>query len=64
MELKKDNINKALTALSQLGMVLAPSVIDGVKKFTPYTPEVKVDLDMVNTTLPPKDALFPQAQKM
>ena len=64
MELKKENLYKALAALSQLGKVLAPAVIDGVKKFTPYTPEVKVDLDMVNTTLPPKDALFPQTQKM
>ena len=64
MELKKENIDKALTSLSQLGKVLVPATADGVKKFVPFEPGVKPDFDMVNTTLPPKDVLFPQTQKM
>ena len=64
MELKKDNLEKALTALAQMGKVLLPSTVDDVKKFVPYTPGVKFDPAMVNTTLPPKDVLFPQTQKM
>jgi ferredoxin len=64
VELKKENLEKILTALSQLGKVLIPGTVDGVKKFAPYTPGGECDLDMVNTTLPPKDVLFPQTQKM
>jgi ferredoxin len=64
VELKRGNINKALTSLSQLGKVLVPATADGVKKFVPYEPGIEPDLDMVNTTLPPKDVLFPQTQKM
>jgi len=64
VELKKENLQKALAALTQLGKVLAPSTAEGVKKFVPLEAGVKVDLEMVNTTLPPKDVLFPQTQKM
>ncbi|MCL1905930.1 MAG: 4Fe-4S dicluster domain-containing protein, partial [Clostridiales bacterium] len=64
MELKKENLHKALAALAQSGKVLIPGTVDGVKKFVPYTPGAEFDLDMVNTTLPPKDVLFPQTQKM
>jgi len=64
VELKKENLEKALTALTRLGKVLVPGVVDGVKKFVPYAAGADIDLDMVNTTLPPKDVLFPQTQKM
>ncbi|MCL2496021.1 MAG: 4Fe-4S dicluster domain-containing protein [Clostridiales bacterium] len=64
MELKKENLEKAMDALTHLGKVLAPSTVDEVKKFAPYMPGAQIDLDMVNTTLPPKDVLFPQTQKM
>ena len=64
MELKKENLEKVLTALAQSGKVLLPGTVDNVKKFVPYAPGVLFDPDMVNTTLPPKDVLFPQTQKM
>jgi len=64
VELKKENLDKALAALTRLGKVLTPSTVDAVKKFVPYAPGVTYDLSMVNTILPPKDVLFPQTQKM
>jgi ferredoxin len=64
VELKRENISKALTNLSQLGKLLVPATVDGVKKYVPFEPGVEPDFNMVNTTLPPKDALFPQTQKM
>ncbi|MCL1836429.1 MAG: 4Fe-4S dicluster domain-containing protein [Treponema sp.] len=64
MELKKENLEKVITALAQSGKVLLPSTVEGVKKFVPYESGVQFDPDMVNTTLPPKDVLFPQTQKM
>ncbi|MCL1975110.1 MAG: 4Fe-4S dicluster domain-containing protein, partial [Firmicutes bacterium] len=64
MELKKENLQNTLTALARLGKVLLPGMVDGVTKFIPYTQGREFDLDMVNTTLPPKDVLFPQTQKM
>jgi ferredoxin len=64
VELKKENINKALAALSQLSKVLIPGTEEAVRKFVPYTPGMEFDQEMVNTILPPKDALFPQTEKM
>jgi len=64
VELRKENLEKALTALAQSGKVLLPGTVDDVKKFVPYAPGTPFDPNMVNTTLPPKDVLFPQTQKM
>lgn len=64
MELKITNVLDALAALTQYGKVLVPGKSDGVSKFMPYVKGVEIDLNMVNTALPPKDALFPQTQKM
>ncbi|MCL1874329.1 MAG: 4Fe-4S dicluster domain-containing protein [Clostridiales bacterium] len=64
MEIKKENIGNTLESLSKLGKVLAPAIVDGVKKFIPWEAGAEIDLDLVNTTLPPKDILFPQTEKM
>lgn len=64
MKLRRENITKALEALTAYGKVLVPTDEDGVGKYVPYHDGVELDLERVNTTLPPKDALFPQTQKM
>ena len=40
------------------------AVVDGVAKFARYGEGVEPAFDLVNTTMPPKDLLFPQTQKM
>ena len=64
MKLKKEQAAKLLEALSGHGKVLVPVEEDGVSKFVPYDVSVKFNMERVNTVLPPKDALFPQTQKM
>lgn len=64
MKLKKEQAAKALDALAGYGKVLVPAGEGGVGKFVPYRTGVDFDLERVNTTLPPKDTLFPQTQKM
>lgn len=64
VKLRREQITKALDALMECGKVLVPSAEDGAEKFVPYKPGVKFDFEQVNTILPPKDALFPQTQKM
>lgn len=64
MLLKKDKLDDLLTELSKTAIVYVPKTVDGVLKFAPYISNDPIALDAVNTTLPPKDMLFPQSQKM
>ena len=62
--LLNEKVPMLLKALSEHGKVLVPAVEGGIGKFIPYEPDCEYDLGLVNTILPPKDALFPQTQKM
>lgn len=62
--LAKSKVNEALNLLSKDAKVLAPMQVNGVSKFAPWGSEGTLDLEAVNTLLPPKDALFPQTEKM
>ena len=64
MKLAKQNLPALLESMSSSREVLVPTTINGVAKFARYADGVQPDFDMVNVTLPPKDALFPQTQKM
>ncbi|MGI6590002.1 MAG: 4Fe-4S dicluster domain-containing protein [Eggerthellaceae bacterium] len=64
MLLMKNRLNDLLARLSQTEMVYVPKIVDDVAKFAPYISEGPARFDLVNTTLPPKDLLFPQTQKM
>ena len=64
MLLDKKRMKEALAILSRDAKVLVPMEVDGVAKFTPWDGQKLPSLDMINTTLPPKDALFPQTEKM
>ena len=45
-------------------MVYVPKIVEDVAKFAPFISEGPARFDLLNTTLPPKDLLFPQTQKM
>lgn len=64
MLLRKDKLDELLAELSKQAVVYVPKEVQGVLKFAPYISSDKMRLDATNTTLPPKDLLFPQAQKM
>lgn len=64
MLLMKDRLNDLLDRISQTEAVYVPKVVDDVAKFAPFETEDPTRFDLVNTTLPPKDLLFPQTQKM
>lgn len=64
MLLKQEYLADFLNALSKRGNLLVPAIVEGNSRFTRYVKGMAVDLDLVNTTLPPKDALFPQTEKM
>jgi len=65
VKLSKDNLGKALELLAGQGTLLVPAEDDGVSKFTPWQAGDPLPaLNLVNTILPPKDALFPQTEKM
>ena len=64
MLLDKKRLNEALAILSREAKVLVPMEVDGIAKFTPWDGQKLPALDIINTTLPPKDALFPQTEKM
>ncbi|MBE6465044.1 MAG: 4Fe-4S ferredoxin [Eggerthellaceae bacterium] len=64
MLLSKQNLMPLLTSLASDVDVFVPTTIDGVKKFARLADGVEPDFDMINTTMPPKDLLFPQTQKM
>jgi len=64
VKLSKSKVNQALDMLAKEATVLVPMNVDGVSKFAPWGTEGELALDIVNTLLPPKDALFPQTEKM
>jgi ferredoxin len=71
MILDKEQIPALLTALSSNARVYAPARIDGVTRFAHVGQPAgqagkppKPYFGFVNTTMPPKDILFPQTQKM
>ena len=64
MILNKQKIPALLDVLSGTRDVFVPATVDGVAKFARYGEGTTPDFDMVNTTMPPKDLLFPQTQKM
>ena len=64
MILSKQNVAALLDQLSAKREVFVPAVIDGVAKFARFGEGVEPDFSLVNTTMPPKDLLFPQTQKM
>lgn len=64
MLLKKDRVDDLLKELSKEAVVYVPKEVQGVLKFAPYISADEMKLESTNTVLPPKDLLFPQAQKM
>ena len=66
MLLKKDKLDSLLAELSTQSRVYVPAYTDGtvLSRFALYNPASTPAFDLVNTTMPPKDLLFPQTQKM
>jgi ferredoxin len=64
MILSKQKLTSLLEHLAGTREVFVPAVVDGVAKFARFGEGVEPDFDQVNTTMPPKDLLFPQTQKM
>ena len=64
MKLAKEKLNQALDILAKEADLLVPMNVDGITKFAPWGSKGNLALDIVNTVLPPKDALFPQTEKM
>ena len=64
MKLAKQQLMPLLDKLAADRDVFVPAVVDGVAKFARYGEGAEPDFSMVNTTMPPKDLLFPQTQKM
>ena len=64
MILKKDNVRTLLDSLADGRDVFVPAIVNGVAEFARYREGIEPELDLVNTTMPPKDLLFPQTQKM
>ena len=64
MLLSKQNLMPLLESLAADRDVFVPATIDGVKKFARFDGEIEPDFSLINTTMPPKDLLFPQTQKM
>lgn len=64
MILKKDKIPALLDALCTQARVFVPQNVSGVTKFASYQQGTTPLLDETNTLMPPKDLLFPQAEKL
>ena len=64
MILNKKNLMPLLESLAGDREVFVPAQVDGVAKFALFGEGVEPAFDLVNTTMPPKDLLFPQTQKM
>ena len=64
MILAKQNLAPLLESMANGRDVFVPAVVDGVAKFARYGEGVEPAFDLVNATMPPKDLLFPQTQKM
>lgn len=64
MILNKSRLDEALSKLSESSIVYVPKEVSGVLKFAPFVSGDAMRLDVTNTSLPPKDLLFPQCQNM
>lgn len=65
MQLKRENLIPALRLLAAQGEIFVPTAVDEkVSKFAPWDGSSAPDLALVNTTLPPKDTLFPHQEGM
>lgn len=64
MLLKKSDLNRALEILAADASVFVPGEVENVKRFVLWEDGAEVDLTGENTTLPPKDILFPCTEKM
>jgi ferredoxin len=64
MLLRYDRLPELLQSLSAEKRVYVPSASAGMSRFALYGGGVEPDFELVNTTMPPKDLLFPQTQKM
>ena len=64
MILSKQNLAPLLESMAEGRDVFVPAVVDGVAKFARYSQDLEPAFNLVNTTMPPKDLLFPQTQKM
>lgn len=64
MILDKKDVTKALQILATDAGVFVPGESENVKKFVLWDGRSDVDLTGSNTSLPPKDILFPHTEKM
>ena len=64
MKILKAKLPELFDLMAKDANVLVPMTVKGVKKFAPWGTEGELAMDAVNTMLPPKDALFPQTEKM
>lgn len=64
MILRHSSLEGLLSTLSTGARVYVPAKADGVTKFVLYSSSVRPDFSITNTTMPPKDLLFPQTQHM
>ncbi|MCL2339649.1 MAG: 4Fe-4S dicluster domain-containing protein [Actinomycetia bacterium] len=64
MLLAKDKLPELLDHLSASARVYVPAQVETYTGFALYHPGLKPNFELVNTTLPPKDLLFPQTQNM
>ncbi len=64
MKLEKSKVQEALNILAKDAIVWVPMKVNGISRFAVWGSEGELDLDSINTMMPPKDALFPQKQDM
>ena len=64
MLLQYQRVNALLNQLASQQRLFVPTVCDGASRFAPFDAAVEPRFDLVNTTLPPKDLLFPQAESL
>lgn len=64
MQIKKSDLNQALEILAADANVFVPGEIENVTRFVLWENGMEVNLTGENTTLPPKDILFPCTEKM
>ncbi|MDR0308798.1 MAG: 4Fe-4S dicluster domain-containing protein [Coriobacteriales bacterium] len=64
MLLAKDRLPQLLDHLAAQARVYVPARVGEDTRFALYSSGLEPDFEMVNTSLPPKDLLFPQAQSM
>lgn len=64
MLLNKSDLVNALNVLSDGADVFVPGELGGITRFVPWDLKSGVELSGDNTTLPPKDIMFPKTEKM